>query len=76
MTKLRATWLLTTALALTAGPALAGKKPSEQAQKDAAAHARKGNDAAAAAAAKRAQDRAAAEERAQRSADRKAAKKR
>ncbi|HEX4423462.1 MAG TPA: hypothetical protein VH165_36385 [Kofleriaceae bacterium] len=46
-------------------------KPSDQARKDAAAHAKKGNDSAARAAEKRANDRAAAEQRAQRNASKK-----
>ncbi|HEY0194988.1 MAG TPA: hypothetical protein VGC42_27935 [Kofleriaceae bacterium] len=58
---------------LTAGAAPAFAKPSDQARKDAAAHAAKGNSASAAAAQKRTDDRAKAEQRAQRNA---AAKKR
>lgn len=75
MTTRRTALFLALALTALSGPALAGKA-SDQARKDAAAHAKKGNDAAAAAASKRAADRAAAEERAQRNADRKASKKR
>lgn len=56
-----------------AGSGVALAKPSDQARKDAAAHAAKGNTASAQAAQKRANDRAKAEQRAQKSA---AAKKR
>ncbi len=51
-----------------AGGAPAFAKPSDQARKDAAAHAAKGNTASAQAAQKRANDRAKAEQRAQKSA--------
>jgi hypothetical protein len=53
-----------------AGPAFAGKA-SDQARKDAAAHAAKGNDSAARAAEKRANDRAAQERRNEANAARK-----
>jgi hypothetical protein len=76
ITTRRTTWFLALALSLGAAPAVVSAKPSDQARKDAAAHAKKGNDAAARAAEKRANDRAAAEARAQRNADRKATKKR
>jgi hypothetical protein len=77
ITHRRTAWFLALALAVSgafSGAALA--KPSDQARKDANAHAKKGNDNAARAAEKRANDRAAAEERAQRNADRKASKRR
>jgi hypothetical protein len=74
ITTRRTAWFLALALslgALGASPALVSAKPSDQARKDAAAHAKKGNDAAAQAAAKRANDRAAAEARAERNAAKK-----
>jgi len=70
MTTRRTALFLSLALASISGTALAGKA-SDQARKDAAAHAKKGNDAAARAAEKRANDRAAQEQRNQRNADRK-----
>jgi len=76
ITTRRTAWFLALALSLGAAPSVVLAKPSDQARKDAAAHAKKGNDNAARAAEKRANDRAAAEARAQRNADRKASKRR
>lgn len=70
ITTRRTAWTLALVLMAGGGSALAGKA-SDQARKDAAAHAKKGNDAAARAAEKRAEARAAQEERNKRNADRK-----
>jgi hypothetical protein len=71
ITTRRTAWFLALALSLGASPALVSAKPSDQARKDASAHAKKGNDSAARAAEKRANDRAAAEARAERNAAKK-----
>lgn len=62
ITTRRTAVFLALALTAAAGPAFAGKA-SDQARKDAAAHAAKGDDSAARAADKRANDRAAQERR-------------
>jgi len=62
----RYAWLLVIGILVAAGPAAA--KPSDQARKDAASHAARGNSAAAKAAETRAQDRGKAEARQQRNA--------
>jgi len=43
MINTRTAWLAVLALSLVSAPAFAGKKPSDRARKDAAAHAQKGN---------------------------------